>query len=107
MKTTFKHLASATFIALLLTLNIKAEGTDTKALNYENMEAPLQLENWMTNEMIWNANSINTVEFVQEPEATLKLEDWMISDENWKTNYSENETEITVEPWMTSENFWK
>jgi len=108
MKTLVKQLAAATFLAFLLLVgNVKAEGTETNALSREIIETPLQLENWMTDETIWNTNTVNMAEFDQETEATLELEDWMIDDTTWNVNETEKEPELTVEPWMTDKNFWK
>ena len=134
MKATVKQLATITFIALLLmAINVKAEGTEAKAKSSEAVETTLQLENWMTDETIWNTNSAMYVELAPESEATLQLEDWMTTTETWNLNYSideetepalelenwmvsdlswninsvENEPALTVEQWMIDENVWK
>jgi len=110
MKTTVKQLATVTFIAILFLVgNVKAEGTETNSLNREIIETPLELENWMTDENIWNFNDVNLAEFNQETEASLELEDWMINYATWKVNANEKESEpqLTVEPWMLDENVWK
>ena len=132
MKTTVKQIAAGTFIALLLMVgNVYA--TETKASSHEAIETTLQLENWMTNESIWNTNSINIAEFVQETETSMELENWMTNAEtwnlnnsfvneaesgleleNWMTNdatwnkvYNDTETELTVEDWMINSNIWE
>ena len=132
MKTTVKQIAAATFIALILLAgNVKA--TDTKVSSQEAIETTLQLENWMTNESIWNTNSINHAEFVRETETSmelenwmtnaetwnpnnsfvneaesgLELEDWMTNDETWNTVNNDNETELTLENWMVNNNAWE
>ena len=129
-----KQLTAGTFIALLLLVgNVKAEGTEVKASGRENIETTLQIENWMTNDAIWNANTLNTTNFVQETEVGLELENWMTNSESWNAGYNfveetetglslENwmiyqkiwdlnttdyETELTVESWMTNNNIWK
>lgn len=135
MKATVKHLATGTFIAFLLLIGYaKAEATEAKASNHENIvETALQLEKWMTDETIWNTASVNITAFAQETEAALELEDWMTNAEIWNLNYSirletepdleledwminettwntenmEKESELAVEPWMLDENFWK
>ncbi len=134
MKTTMKHLTAGTFIALILLVsNVKAEGTEVKASGHEIIESTLQIENWMTNDAIWNANKEKTADFVQETEMSLELENWMTNSDAWnsKTNFveetetglslenwmmnekvwnlntMENETELTVESWMTDNNIWK
>jgi len=134
MKTTMKQLATATFIALiLLVVNVKAEGTERIASINESIETTLQLENWMTDETIWNTNSFSNNEFyqetetelelenwmtnaetwnfefgfMQETEAELELEGWMTSEKTWNTNELNNETALTIESWMTDSNIWK
>jgi hypothetical protein len=110
MKTTVKHLTAGTFIALLLLVgNVKAEGTETKASSRENIETTLQLENWMTDEVIWNTNTISISEISQETETNLDLENWMTSEETWNTSNNfveETEAGMELESWMTSEETW-
>ena len=107
MKATVKQIAAGTFIALILMVgNVKAEGTEIKASNSEIIETTLQLENWMTDETIWNTNSL---EFVQETEASLELENWMTNAEssNINSNLIEDaETESELEDWMTDDATW-
>jgi len=132
MKTSVKQLAAGTFIALLLLVgNVKAN--ESKASSLKTVETNLELENWMTDETIWNINSINIAEYVQETETDLileswmtneetwnleysfveeaetamELEGWMIKDEVWNANVINNESELTVEPWMINNNFWE
>ncbi|HSH20310.1 MAG TPA: hypothetical protein VLA03_07640 [Draconibacterium sp.] len=110
MKTTVKQLAAATLIALLLVIgNVNAEGTETKALIRESIETTLQLENWMTNEAVWNKNAFNFGEYFQETESNLQIENWMTSDKTWSSNKSfveETETSLELECWMTCEKIW-
>jgi len=134
MKTTVKQLAAGTFLALLLLVgNVRAEGTEA-VTSVKAVESTLHLEKWMTNENLWNINSVSLTEIAQETEAILELEDWMISPEGWNINNNivedteagmelenwminnetwntvdineETETKLTVENWMTSENIW-
>ncbi|MBN1987436.1 MAG: hypothetical protein JW761_14085, partial [Prolixibacteraceae bacterium] len=111
MKTTVHQIAASTFIALLLmVINVKAEGTETKASSHATIEATLQLENWMTDETIWNSNWINKTEFFQETEATLVLEDWMTNTQSWNLNAGfaeEIETGLELENWMINEGIWQ
>jgi hypothetical protein len=111
MKTTVKQLAAGTFIALLLLVgNVKAEGTEANASSHESIETTLQLEKWMTDETIWNKNSIYMGEFVQEKETNMELENWMTSKETWNLNNNlveETENPMKLEGWMTSEETWK
>jgi hypothetical protein len=134
MKTTVQQIAASAFIALLLmVINVKAEGTETKASSHATIETTLQLEKWMTDETIWNTNRINITEVLQETEINLELEDWMINTESWNLNtdfakeietglelenwminratwhvgYIENESDSVVEHWMICKNIWK
>ena len=62
MKTTVKQIASLAFIALILFVgNVKADGTEIKATSLKTIETSLELENWMTNETVWNTNSLNVI----------------------------------------------
>jgi hypothetical protein len=110
MKTTMKHLATATFITLILfVVNFKAEGTEKRASTHESIETTLQLENWMTDETIWNTNSFSNDEFYQETETGLELESWMTNAETWNFEFGilqETETGLELENWMTSEKIW-
>ena len=109
MKTTVKQLAAGTLIALLLMVgNVNAEGTETKALIRET-ETTLQIEKWMTDETLWNTNSLNIATLSQETEATLELENWMTSTDTWNfSNYfaEEAEEKMEVECWMTCDEIW-
>ena len=108
MKTTIKQITTGTFIALLLMVgNVYA--TETKASSHEAIETTLQLENWMTNESIWNTNSINIAEFVVETETSMELENWMTNAESWNVNNSfvnEVESGLELEDWMTNDETW-
>ena len=110
MKTTVKKLAAGTIFALILLAgNVRANGTEMKASSLDIVETSLQLENWMTNETIWNNNSTYTLDFGLETEADLELENWMTSDSNWEYAMVieiEPEAELEIEDWMTSEEVW-
>jgi hypothetical protein len=109
MKTTVKQLAAGTLVALLLAVaNVNAEGTETKLLIRET-ETTLQLEKWMTDEVLWNTNSEIATSINQETEATLELENWMTSEETWNLNSilaQENDENMEVECWMTCDKIW-
>ena len=110
MKTTMKQLAAGTFIAfLLLAGNVNAKGTDVKASSQESIETTLQVEKWMTDDLVWNTNSTDVKHIVQEKEASLQLENWMTSEKTW--NFSNNfveeaEAGLELESWMMSEVTW-
>jgi hypothetical protein len=134
MKTSVKQLVAGTFIALILMVgNVYTTGTETKASSHEAIESTLHLEKWMTDDAIWNTNSISIAEFVVETETDLVLEDWMTdtelwslnnnfvaevesemelegwmtNDETWNTANNDIESELTVEPWMINNNIWE
>ena len=111
MKTYFKQITAGTFIALLLLAGIvSAHGTEIKASGHEIIETSLQLENWMTDEIIWNTNRAYTVDLALETETALEVESWMIRGDTWNFNnqfVTEAETELEIENWMTSENMWE
>jgi len=110
MKTTVKHLAAGTFIALILLVgNVQAEGTETKTSN-QAIETTLQIEKWMTDETLWNTNSKVITGISAEKESAMEIEDWMTSTETWDFNKSiaqETEAGMVIESWMTSEENWK
>jgi hypothetical protein len=110
MKTTMKQLTAVTFIAsLLLVGNVNAKGTEAKASSHESIETTLQIEKWMTNEVIWNSASVSFSAINQETETSLDLENWMTSAESWNLNNNfveETEAGLEIETWMTSENRW-
>ncbi|MCY1722343.1 hypothetical protein OU798_18485 [Prolixibacteraceae bacterium Z1-6] len=110
MKTTMKQVAAATIIAILvLAGNVKADGTEVKGSGHRCIETTLQLENWMTDETIWNTLSIEMNEFTTEAEMDLEIENWMTNNECWNVNSSlteETEPEMTLEDWMTNEKIW-
>ena len=108
MKTTMKQLAAGTILALLLiTVNVHAEGKEaSKASSLGNVEATLQLENWMMDDNFWDtAASFNLAE---ETDDVLQLEDWMTNNESWENAQNaeiktENESSLQLEDWMTNE----
>ena len=108
MKTSIKQLAAGTFIALILLVgNVKANGTEIKASSHESIETALQLENWMTNETIWNTNSFNNTEFVQETEANMEIESWMTSETIWNAEEKIKDEKLLLENWMVDSEIWK
>ncbi len=108
MRTRFSQIAAVAFFALFILVgNVNAEGTERNASNHENIEATLEIENWMINDNFWNSTEI--VAFENTNEATLELEGWMTNDLTWELKKSieiETEQELAVEPWMTNDNNW-
>ena len=110
MKTTVKQIAATTLVALLMmAINGKAEGTERAASSQANTETTLQLENWMTDENVWNTNFANNAGFILETEINLELEDWMINTESWNVGFDfaeEVEPGLELENWMINEVTW-
>lgn len=107
MKTTLQRITTATFIALLLLAgNIQSVGTETKVSGQEFDETSLHLENWMTDETVWNLNLVNMADFIQETEGEMELESWMLSDDYWNIGETVYEKELTLESWMTDSEIW-
>ncbi|QIA06462.1 hypothetical protein [Draconibacterium halophilum] len=110
MKNTVKRIATGTFIALLLMVgNVKA--TELKVANSFNIETEttLQMENWMTNQNIWNTNATNMVELIVETESSMAIENWMTNPEVWNSTNSvveEVETGMEIENWMINDKIW-
>ena len=108
MKTRISQLAAITLFSLILLVgNVNAKGTEKNASSHENIEASLELENWMVNDNLWDIN--NTFKFENANEESLELESWMTNDEIWKmenTFETEKEQTLAIEPWMTDENIW-
>uniref|UniRef100_UPI0032174222 hypothetical protein n=1 Tax=uncultured Draconibacterium sp. TaxID=1573823 RepID=UPI0032174222 len=126
MKTRISRIVAALFFAILITGNVSATEHKIEASSHENtQEASLELENWMTDENIWNTSDF---QFAVVPEATLEVENWMTSmnlwdvqsetlnleywmtnEDVWKVNdeIAFSETDLTIQDWMINENIWK
>lgn len=102
MKTRISQLAVAILFALFISIgNSNATEKEAKASSHENIEeAKLEMENWMTDENVWNTSSFNYSEAV---EANLEVENWMTSSDNWEIEFQG----LTIEDWMTDENIWE
>lgn len=129
MKTRISQLTVALFFAIsLIAGNVNATEDDVKASSHENIEATLELENWMMDEIIWNTSTSN---YAEATETNLELEDWMTKQvvwdvqfegltlEDWMMNSqiwevesiveveTETEQDLATENWMVNENIWK
>ncbi|MDX8337698.1 hypothetical protein SLH46_00800 [Draconibacterium sp. IB214405] len=108
MKTTVKQLTTATFIALfLIAIGVQAQGTTTKHSVYKATETSLQLEEWMTDETVWNTSDMEF--FALETETTPEVEAWMTDNKIWEVNSdfcNEQESAMKVENWMTDLETW-
>jgi len=70
----------------------------------EEVETPLNVEDWMTNETLFNSNSIY---LEAETEEAMELEDWMTEENRfegfvYQVN-EETEIELKIEGWMLNE----
>jgi hypothetical protein len=109
MKTNMKKLTWLAFISFIIfTGNVNATERERKALIHESIEAELKIEDWMTNESVWERPQVKKIEFAQEQEPGLKLENWMIDETLWEPAVliQEKEEVLIVESWMSNENFW-
>jgi hypothetical protein len=107
-----KLLVNSSFneIALAMTETSKnakvPAGSDAKTsaiiLYQEEVEKPLQVEEWMTDESHFSNSIFN---YETEQESKLDLENWMLN-ENLFENSLESEPELKVENWMTSDKIW-
>ncbi len=108
MKTKISQIAAVVFIALFIFAgNAKADGIKKDASGHENIEAALNIENWMINENIWSEREVAICEL--ETEEALPLENWMTNATLWDLETevgAETEQSLAIEPWMTNENIW-
>jgi len=108
MKTTFSQIVAIAFFGLFLLVgNVNAEGTEKSASGHENIEAALELENWMVNDNLWKTKEL--VKFENAEDETLVMESWMTAESTWELKNTvelETETALEFEPWMTNENIW-
>lgn len=106
MKTTMKQFTASAFLTLLMLVgNVNAEGTQAKASGRENSnESSLQVEKWMIENTIWNAEERNTNLNSTGNFDSLQIEDWMIESNLSEASYFVSETseqELKLEDWMT------
>jgi len=110
MKTRISQIAAAAFFALFILVgNVNAKGTELDASSHENIEAALEIENWMVNDNFWKTAVTFTLEKVSEQ--ILVLENWMTNSTVWNldntlTVETETEQELVMENWMTNKNIW-
>ena len=83
MKTRISQIAAAAFFALFILVgNVNAKGTELDASSHENIEAALEIENWMVNDNFWKTAVTFTLEKVSEQ--ILVLENWMTNNNVWE-----------------------
>ena len=125
-----------TLVAVILfSLNVSAKTTAVSTPDeipssellktIELAEVPLVIENWMTDDQLWNeaGQELNLTETSEQEE--LEIESWMTNADLWKANVlfesftSGNNTyylvtskkvkeePLRIESWMTNDKFWK
>ena len=108
MKTRINQLTAITLFSLILLVgNVNAKGTEIAASSHENIEATLEIENWMISDSLWDIN--NNFEFENANDELLELENWMTNDKVWELETAvetEIEKSLVFEPWMIDENIW-
>lgn len=109
MKTTVKQITAGAFLTILLFIgNTNAKGSEFEMLK-PTIETILNVENWMTNETVWNKTSTMNYEIIQAAETSIELEYWMTSETTWNRTLNvidETETQLIVEDWMVKDNIW-
>ena len=108
MKTMRKLAMLILLAAFFFAANVNATETERKALIHESIEAELEIEDWMTNESVWNMEQSTAIAITEELESGLEIENWMVNEEFWEIDIltNEKEKELFVECWMISENLW-
>lgn len=110
MKTTINYLITlAIFSVIIFTGNVNANENKVKASGHEAIvETSLTIENWMTDQSVWNVKT--KANFASEAEAELEMESWMTDENAWGVSFSgsiENEDHLILENWMTNDSYWK
>jgi len=111
MKARFNLKTVALVIAVIFTVGT-ANATEklTKASSRENIvETSLQLENWMTDDNIWNKSS--AFNYSEVADSKLEIENWMTNSDVWSTSekfvYNEiSDASLEMENWMTDVFAW-
>lgn len=111
MKTRINQSAVALLIAFIISIgSVQATKRVTKASGHESIiETSLELENWMTDEGLWNTAS--ALIYMELHDEIIELESWMTDSDVWKTTESfdykkKSETSLELEGWMTDESTW-
>ncbi|MCK3686371.1 hypothetical protein [Maribellus sp. YY47] len=110
MKTRFNHFIAMTIFAVTIFAgNVNASDNRAKASSHDaTVETSLAIENWMTDESVWNVQAKTIA--APEAETELQLESWMTDEKAWKvssTNSVEKEGQLTLENWMIDNSYWK
>lgn len=122
MKTQILTLA----VILIMSLNLSANNNvnpdhitpNVIEVTSEKEEA-LNIEEWMTNDALWNHNNSLSIEAwmtddnLWNHDNSLAIEEWMTNDKLWtKANFNtinttiEKEVPLTIQNWMTNDNLW-
>lgn len=108
MKTRILTIAIAAVMIVGLASN--ADGARGKSLrnasSLENAtETSLQLETWMTNDLVWGQGDF--ANFTTAADESLNLEAWMTNTCNWEYYPVATEKGLEMESWMTSTMMWQ
>lgn len=112
-------------VILLFSLNVSAKTSSTNNNSLVGIseivnasvtaDEELNIENWMTNDYVWNLASSNLNVEETSIEEPLQVSDWMTNTAQWSKNaskkenkqlFSDNEQPLTIESWMTNDECW-
>lgn len=108
MKTRILSIAIAAVMIVGLASN--ADGAKGKSLklasSLENvMDPSLDLESWMTNDLVWNQGDF--ANYTAASDESLELEAWMTNTVSWEYYPAATEASLEVESWMTNSMMWQ
>ena len=82
----------------------KLTNTSNAFIIHPEADDEMNIEAWMSNELLFNANSAR---FADETDEELKMEDWMINSSNFKTTVmlieDEQDIDLKLENWMSED----
>ena len=127
MKTQILSLAVA--LISLTALNVNAKTNDAESIMkkncftslhasttpYNGTEQALTIEDWMTNDALWEMPAKTILSDAVEAEENLTIEDWMTNADYWKAKGNSdsasngstlNENTLSIERWMSDDSYW-
>ncbi len=110
MKIRMNYLAAiAIFAIIIFAGNVNAHENKAKASDHETLtETSLQIENWMTDEHVWNVQAAPGI--AREAEAELNVESWMTDLKAWEPvclAATGADGQLILEDWMMNHTYWK
>ncbi len=93
-------------VAVATEINSNSVAGNISEYLVEETEAPMEVENWMTNESYFNCY----IDFLEvEHEEKLEIENWMVDEEFFVKSYMliDKEEVLEIENWMVDESYWK